>query len=851
MSAPLGRLLPKLPFAAPRAIALLASANFAVINSRGCIAAIDDGGRLFGACPEDGTLTKIFESDTEFTTPPKGSPAIIGGQLVVPVGNGSVLFFDALTGKREGEVVLLTLDKVATGDIVVPELPGDINAMVTWAGKVIAFYIWADGTIPAQYPEWTFPAPGGISGMVIGKAAGLQPVVYASCRDGVLYALNLADGSVKWQSNLFGRPLYEDPAVSRDGHFVFINVDGQGTYKLNAANGQLEWHLPSDDVTGGASIVIGQSGQLFVGNRVGQFFAFDHDTGAQLWEYDTGEDINAQAIVDAAGYVFFADASGTIHCLDSTDGTVEWKLDLGVPVSGGLVIDSDHALYVATEDGQILRVTGSQPPGIIPTSQPQSRAMWSQRGGNPHHSGQSKYNGPPATDGSQMVPAWTFLAEQRILEGAVATDTGLLIFPDDGGKIYAVAMLTGLKVWERDVGDGYVFGELGISPGASRVYYGASDGFVWALLAKDGTAVWSVEIKSAVQGSVTVTNTDNVFVSSTDGYVYGFNGATGAQFAKLSTGSGESLFPPVFLQDGKTLVVGSTDGFIRSYDPLVGNLRWRYQTHGPVLEVPCVHPVTGFIYVGAAAEIVAMQDDGDREWTIPAVEEMGASPGCGNKHNLLYIGGNDGAMHAFDEKTGTERWQYQTGAGIVSNPVMDRDGNVLYVTSLDGTLYALDATTGTMIWKKYVADRLQGDPVILADGSIAVTSADGMSLTRLVYSPAKPPPTPTPAAAPADAAGIVVGLLFAGIVLYAGGGYGYGYVRNGKMRHPHAGFWAGVGGRIGGCCSGSMRPSSVPKGYNSSIAATSSSSLGAGATAGSSSAGMPPPPGSGGGYGAL
>jgi len=822
----------------------------AVINTDGYIMAIDDAGHVFGVGfdPYSGDSTVHIEADTRYATPPKGSPALGGGQLMVPVANCTVLFFDSIKGEEQGSLLVPCLLQEPTGDIVMIDMPGNMNAMLTYAGDAVALYTWEDGKIPAAQPTCMFAAGKRISGVVVGKQSGQAPVAYASSMDGNIYAISIPDCLEKWQFPV-NKAIQEDPAVSRDGAFVFINVEGKGTYKIDASTGQSVWVRPEDDVEGGASIVVGQDGTLYVGSRMGRFFAFEPELGDKLWEYDVGEAVESQAVIDSGGYVFFVDAGGRIHCLDAVSGALEWDLETNTAISGGLAIDLDHALYAVTQDGRFLRIVGHQPPALIPRVQPISQAVWSQRGGGPQHSGMSRYLGPPEAGDGKASIVWTFKAQHELMEGAVASADGLLVVPDVTGLVYGVDSVTGKQLWLFNVEDGYVFGEAGISPDSKRAYIGTSSGRIIALDVNTGGLLWNVELGNAIQGSVTVSPTDQVYVACEDSNVYGYNGVNGNPVAKLSTGDGESLFPPVILFDGSTVVVGSSDGFVRAYSAGSHTLRWRYQTKGPVVEVPCVHPATGVVFVGAAQELIAINPStGDRLWTVPASGELGASPGCGNKHALLYIGGYDGAMHAFDQRDGGERWEFPTADRITSNPVIDKDSERLYVTSTDGTLYVLDASTGDLIWKQFVAKLMHGDPVLLADRSVVVTAADGNIMAKVAYVPPPPqPPAPQPSG---DGAGVAVGVTFLLLAVgYVGGGFAYSYWRHGEVSHPHHGFWSNLGSRVSGCCSSCMSrlsPKSVPAGYASSAGPTSS------VHSSSAAAATPAPSGGGaGGYGAL
>jgi len=100
----------------------------------------------------------------------------------------------------------------------------------------------------------------------------------------------------------------------------------------------------------------------------------------------------------------------------------------------------------------------------------------------------------------------------------------------------------------------------------------------------------------------------------------------------------------------------------------------------------------------------------------------------------VYFGGSDGKVYALKADTGVEAWEpFQTGDKIWSTPVID-DGTV-YISSFDKKLYALNAATGEKKWETFeVGGAIASTPVVYNNtvyfGSFdrylyAVDAADG------------------------------------------------------------------------------------------------------------------------------
>jgi outer membrane protein assembly factor BamB len=109
--------------------------------------------------------------------------------------------------------------------------------------------------------------------------------------------------------------------------------------------------------------------------------------------------------------------------------------------------------------------------------------------------------------------------------------------------------------------------------------------------------------------------------------------------------------------------------------------------------------------------------------------------------SLVYVGADDGRLHALDVRTGTERWTFQADGAIRARPAVH--GAALYLHADDGVLYRLDASTGEERWRvRTTAEPVtrvpppdpnsrwdsRGSAVATADGRLFVGTHDGRVL---------------------------------------------------------------------------------------------------------------------------
>lgn len=107
------------------------------------------------------------------------------------------------------------------------------------------------------------------------------------------------------------------------------------------------------------------------------------------------------------------------------------------------------------------------------------------------------------------------------------------------------------------------------------------------------------------------------------------------------------------------------------------------------------------VYIGGYNGKIYAFDSGSlqKRWVYPPEGNLqpivsGPVVALGN----VYFGGSDGRIYALKADTGVEAWEpFQTGDKIWSTPVID--GETIYVTSFDKKVYALNAVTGEKKWE--------------------------------------------------------------------------------------------------------------------------------------------------------
>ena len=140
-----------------------------------------------------------------------------------------------------------------------PPVIGDDGTIYVIIGKSRLYAINPDGTF-----KWaTIPLGIGLNPPAIGADG---TVYVASCRDGVLYALNSEDGIPKWVYNL-GAKVYHSPVIDGEGT---IYVVGYRLYAINP-DGTLKWSFVGKGL--GYIPIIGTDGTIYSVNDCSELCA--------------------------------------------------------------------------------------------------------------------------------------------------------------------------------------------------------------------------------------------------------------------------------------------------------------------------------------------------------------------------------------------------------------------------------------------------------------------------------------------------------------------------------------------------------------------------------------------------
>lgn len=150
--------------------------------------------------------------------------------------------------------------------------------------------------------------------------------IYLGGSNSNFYAIT-AQGQLKWlfeaQRELAG--IASTAALSADNQTLYFGANKGGIYAVNAADGSLRWQY---DIYGSIfnSPALDSQGILYTGSTVGHVFAIDTAAGKRVFDYDAGAAVWTAPSILPNGSIAFATRPGEVTLLQSS---------LKLPSTGG------------------------------------------------------------------------------------------------------------------------------------------------------------------------------------------------------------------------------------------------------------------------------------------------------------------------------------------------------------------------------------------------------------------------------------------------------------------------------------------------------------------------------------
>jgi outer membrane protein assembly factor BamB len=158
--------------------------------------------------------------------------------------------------------------------------------------------------------------------------------------------------------------------------------------------------------------------------------------------------------------------------------------------------------------------------------------------------------------------------------------------------------------------------------------------------------------------------------------------------------------------------------------PGPSQLLWASKTGGPVSSGAAL--ADGILYIGGDDGMVHAFDAATGRPVRKFPTSGAVSGGVTVSGGVLFAGSADHQVYAFRTGTGEQAWAYRTGGPVNCTPVVA--GGIVYVGSDDHRVYAIDAVTGHLAWDHPTGGPVRSQPELGGPGytgNIFVGSEDG------------------------------------------------------------------------------------------------------------------------------
>ena len=383
------------------------------------------------------------------------------------------------------------------------------------------------------------------------------------------------------------------------------------------------------------------------------------------WKFHTGGRVIASP-ASANGVVYVGSTDGNFYAIDAGFGTLKWKFETKAwEVSSPAVVGG--VVYFLSYDGHLYALDAAI-----------GQVKWKfATSGEKHYAGTHLHYLQPVVE--SMPDPWDFYLSSPCVWN------GVVYFGSSDGNVYAINANSGELKWKFKTGD-IVHSSPAIADGT--LYIGSWDTYLYALDAASGDEKWRFKTGEdsvahnhvGIQSSPAVKD-GVVYFGSRDSYAYAIDAATGKQLWKFST-DGSWVNNSVLVHDGKAYFGTSIPGFMHAVYAKTGKIVFDLATGTPV-----------FASIALAGD-------------------------------TLYLGNFGGKLTAIDLKTQKPAWVFETdGARQNAASMTNADGSIKFETVFSSSnLYYEDMVLA--VHKLFTMGTILSSPVVAGD-TVYFGSTDG------------------------------------------------------------------------------------------------------------------------------
>ncbi|MHA4806524.1 glycosyl hydrolase family 18 protein [Flavitalea flava] len=397
--------------------------------------------------------------------------------------------------------------------------------------------------------------------------------------------------------------------------------------------------------------------------------------GNEKWAFKTGGKVFSSPVLQN-GLAYIGSEDKNLYAIDIHTGKARWKFITGGAVHSTPAVAAG-SVYFGSMDGYYYAVDAAT-----------GKLTWKFRTGGENLIGEKGYWGMKPAD-MYMTDLWDYFLSSPVVE--TNTEDPAVYFGSSDGNLYAIHAKTGELKWKFSTG-GVIHTSPALSESGGTIYIGSWDCFLYAIDTRTGELKWKFKTgdqqpMAGLQSSPTLDG-DMVYFGARDASFYALQAGTGALVWKYGA-ENSWILGTAAIKDG-TLYVGTSDSYLLlALDARSGKEKFRFKANGYVFSSPAIAGNTAY-FGDFTGNLFALDlDSGVKKGnTFSTQSRQKNSQTLLDKDNLNFMYSAKGADLSYYQNNAKVMQEYYRLGPIVSSPAVF--GDVVYFGSADGNVYALN-----------------------------------------------------------------------------------------------------------------------------------------------------------------
>ena len=332
--------------------------------------------------------------------------------------------------------------------------------------------------------------------------------------------------------------------------------------------------------------------------------------------------------------------------------------------------------------------------------------------------------------GDALLPAWKFKLDDGGFESSAAivatkdSEAGTEqktvyiagLTNDVKGKLFALNLENGTKLWEFNSEDGFLTTPV-VDDG--KLYLGDMAGQFFCI-DTSGEKQWTYKTEIEINSSAN-TYKNLVLFGSQDGALYALDKVTGDFQWKHTTE--DQIQCSITVAKNHAFLAGC-DSMLHVIDLDTGKETGNVKLTSPTISTPAADGDTAYFGNEKGTFYSVNVATSETNWTVE--DERGgnsirSSAAIADGH--VVFGARNRKLYSFNPQTGAENWSTTLKNKVDSSPVIVK--NRVIAASTDGRLYLLNLESGKLLWQKQFNGGITGSPAF-AHGFVIVATDDGI-----------------------------------------------------------------------------------------------------------------------------